>query len=84
MREKNFEAAIKRLEEIVQSLEGGEMPLGKSLEVFEEGMQLAGYCSSELETAEKKVSLLVQQSDGKYKETPFRPGGEDNGESSEL
>jgi exodeoxyribonuclease VII small subunit len=84
MREKNFEAAMKRLEEIVQNLEAGEMPLGKSLEVFEEGMQLAGYCSGELETAEKKVSLLVQESDGKYKETPFRPGGEDNGESSEF
>ncbi len=84
MKDKSFEAAIKRLEEIVQSLESGEMPLGKSLEVFEEGMQLAGYCSSELETAEKKVSLLVQESDGKYKETPFRPGGENNGESTEI
>ena len=84
MKEKSFEAAIKRLEEIVQSLEGGEMPLGKSLEVFEEGMQLAGYCSGELETAEKKVSLLVQENDGIYKKTPFRTGGEDNGESIEL
>jgi exodeoxyribonuclease VII small subunit len=84
MTEKNFEAAMHRLEAIMQSLEGGEMPLGKSLEVFEEGMQLAGYCSSELETAEKKVSLLVQESGGKYRETPFRPGGENNGEQSEL
>ncbi len=84
MTEKNFEAAMKRLEEIVQSLEGGEMPLRKSLEVFEEGMQLAGYCSNELETAEKKVSLLVQESGGKYKETPFRSGRENNGETSEL
>ncbi len=84
MTEKNFEAAMHRLEEIVQSLEGGEMPLGKSLEVFEEGMQLAGYCSSELETAEKKVSLLVQESGGKYRETPFRPGEKNNGEQSAL
>ncbi|OQY50813.1 MAG: exodeoxyribonuclease VII small subunit [Desulfobacteraceae bacterium 4572_87] len=80
MTEKNFEAAMHRLEKIVQSLEGGEMPLGKSLEVFEEGMQLAAYCSGELETAEKKVSLLVQESGGKYRETPFRSGGENNGE----
>lgn len=84
MTEKNFEAAMKRLEEIVRSLEGGEMPLGKSLEVFEEGMHLAGYCSNELETAEKKVSLLVQEGDGKYKETPFSLGGDEIGESSEL
>ena len=55
MAERNFEAAMKRLEEIVKSLEEGEMPLGKSLRVFEEGMQLAGYCSGELEAAEKKA-----------------------------
>ena len=54
MTEKSFEAAMHRLEEIVQSLEGGDMLLGKSLEVFEEGMHLAGYCSNELEAAEKK------------------------------
>ena len=84
MTEKNFEAAIKRLEEIVQGLEGGEMPLGRSLEMFEEGMQLAGFCSSELETAEKKVSLLVQENAGKYTETPFIPGGNNDGEAREL
>ena len=84
MTEKTFETAMHRLEEIVQGLEGGEMPLGKSLAVFEEGMQLAGFCSGELETAEKKVSLLVKESDGKYRETPFRPGGESNGEQNKL
>jgi exodeoxyribonuclease VII small subunit len=84
MTEKNFETAMQRLEEIVQSLEGGEMPLGKSLAVFEEGMQLASFCAGELETAEKKVSMLVEESNGKYREIPFRPGGENNGEQSEL
>ena len=84
MAEKDFETAMKRLEKIVLSLEEGEMPLKKSLEMFEEGVQLAGFCSKELQTAEKKVSLLVQESDGKYKETPFSPGGENHGERSEL
>lgn len=84
MAEKSFEVAMQRLEEIVQSLEGGEMPLGKSLKVFEEGMQLAGYCSSELEAAEKKVTLLVEESGGKYRETPFKSGGENNDEPCEL
>ena len=60
------------------------MPLKKSLEMFEEGMQLAGFCSNELQAAEKKVSLLVQESDGKYKEIPFRPHGENNEEQSGL
>ena len=84
MAEKSFETALNRLEEIVKNLEGGEMPLGKSLEVFEEGMQLADYCSGELEAAEKKVSLLVRESSGKYKETPFRPEEENNGEFDGL
>ena len=84
MAEKSFETALKRLEEIVKSLEGGEMPLEKSLEVFEEGMQLAGYCSGKLEAADKKVSLLVRESSGKYKETPFRPEKENNGEFDGL
>ncbi len=83
MTEKSFEAAMERLEAIVQSLEEG-LPLGKSLKVFEEGMQLSDYCSRELETAEKKVTLLIHESDGKYKETPFNPGGEKDDESSEL
>ena len=36
----NFEAALKRLEEIVRKLEGGELPLDTALELFEEGIQL--------------------------------------------
>ncbi len=84
MAEKSFEAAMQRLEEIVQSLEGGEMPLGKSLKVFEEGMQLSGYCSKELEAAEKKVTVLIQESAGKYRETPFNPGGENDDERSGI
>lgn len=84
MTDNSFESAMQRLEEIVKSLEGGEMPLGKSLEAFEEGMRLASYCSSELETAEKKVSLLVKKADGKYAQTPFKVDEEDNDESSGI
>ena len=84
MTEKSFEAAMHRLEKIVKNLEGGEMPLGKSLKAFEEGMKLAGYCSDELEAAEKKVTLLVHESSGKYNELPFKPGGEKDDEPSGL
>jgi exodeoxyribonuclease VII small subunit len=84
MGDKDFESAMKRLEKIVLSLEGGDMPLKKSLEMFEEGMQLAGFCSNELQAAEKKVSMLVRESDGKYKEMPFKPHGESDEEQSEL
>ncbi len=84
MTDKSFESAMERLEEIVKSLEGGEMSLGKSLETFEEGMRLAGYCSDELEAAEKKVSLLVQKADGNYEETPFKVDEKKNDQSSGI
>ena len=75
MAEKKFEDAMQRLEEIVQGLEQGDLPLGDSLKVFEEGMELAKFCSKELESAEKKVSLLVKESGGEYSEVPFKPDG---------
>ena len=71
MAEKTFEKAMQRLEEIVQVLESGELTLGDSLKVFEEGMDLAAFCSKELEAAEEKVTLLVKQSGGKLSEVPF-------------
>jgi exodeoxyribonuclease VII small subunit len=73
MTDKTFEACMKRLEEIVQQLEGGEMPLEDSLCVFEEGMKLAAFCSRKLEEAEKKVALLIREQDGCLVEKPFEP-----------
>lgn len=75
MAEETFETAMQRLEDIVQDLEGGDLSLGDSLKAFEEGMKLAKFCSKELEAAEKKVSLLVQESDGSIRETPFDVAG---------
>ena len=80
MAEKKFEEAMQRLEEIVQSLEGGELSLEDSLRVFEEGMKLVKFCSGKLEEAEKKVTLLVQESGGKYTQVPFELEGEKDAE----
>ena len=71
MPEKKFEEAMQRLEEIVQSLDSGDLPLEESLKIFEEGMKLVGFCNSKLDEAEKKVSLLIKESDGQLKEQPF-------------
>ena len=76
MAEKKFEDAMQRLEEIVQGLEGGGLSLDDSLKAFEEGMNLAKFCSKELEAAEKKVTLLVKESGGKLSEAPFELDGE--------
>ena len=53
-----FEDALKRLNEIVQSLESGETPLDDSIALFEEGIELSKKCSVILETAEQKVRFL--------------------------
>jgi exodeoxyribonuclease VII small subunit len=78
MTEHTFEQSMKRLEEIVQRLESGDMSLEDSLKVFEEGMQLAAFCSRKLDEAEKKVTLLVREQDGGLTEEPFEAAGPGN------
>ncbi len=65
-----FEECIQRLEKIVQELEKGDVPLEKSLTLFEEGMQLSTTCRKELEEAEGKVEILLKQN-GKVQAEPF-------------
>ena len=77
MAEKKFEDAMQRLEQIVESLEGGELSLEDSLKAFEEGMKLAKFCSGKLEEAEKKVSLLVKEKDGELNRVPFESQDQD-------
>ncbi len=71
MTEKKFELAMKDLENIVENLEEGNLSLEDSMAAFEEGMKLAKFCSQKLEEAEKKVSLLVRESNGKHSKIPF-------------
>ena len=65
-----FEDCLQRLEKIVQELEKGEVPLEKSLTLFEEGVQLSNSCRKELEEAEGKVEVLLKQN-GKLQAVPF-------------
>jgi len=58
-----FEEAMARLEEIVKYLEGGNAPLDKSLEVFEEGVSLVKLCNQKLDSAEQKVRFLTAGGD---------------------
>ena len=71
MAEKKFEEAMKRLEDIVEDLEGGDLPLEESLKVFEEGMKLLKFCSEKLDEVEKRVSVLIKESEGRYSKKPF-------------
>lgn len=74
----NFELQIKRLEEIVKSLEGGQLPLEDSLKMFEEGIKLSRACHDRLGEAERRVELLLQDPAGGLKTVAFDEGvGED-------
>ncbi len=66
-----FEDALQRLEEIVDRLETGELPLEDSLKVFEEGVALARRCSKYLEEAEKRIELLTKDEGGLLKTEAF-------------
>ena len=65
---KDFESAIGELEKIVKQLEEGELPLEKSLALFERGVQLSRFCHSKLEEAERRVEILNER--GEIKPAP--------------
>jgi len=72
-----FEQAVSRIDEIVTSLEKGDVQLDKSLSLFEEGVKLIEECGTMLDTAEQKVVSLqktvsgecVHSPDGSHSET---------------
>ena len=73
MKSKSFEEAVKALESIVQELETGDLPLETALKKFEEGVKLSRLCSRKLDETEKKVSILIKDSEGNLAENPFLP-----------
>ncbi len=64
----NFEVAIKSLEQIVQELEKGDLNLDESVKKFEEGMALSKKCTKILEEAEKKITILIKDSENTKEE----------------
>ena len=79
MAKKTFEQAMKQLEQIVQELESGDMPLEKAIKKFEEGIQLSKFCTEKLDETEKRITILIQDSGGKISEMPFEEGNNDPG-----
>lgn len=56
--ELKFEAALAELEQIVQNMEGGRLPLEESLEAYRRGAELLKHCQQQLGDAEKKIQIL--------------------------
>ena len=67
-----FEASLDALEKVVKELEAGDLPLERSLELFEKGMALSEICRKQLENAETRVEMLIRK-EGKLQPEPFRP-----------
>ncbi|MBB4825683.1 exodeoxyribonuclease VII small subunit [Sporosarcina luteola] len=72
-----FEEAMLKLEEIVQRLETGDVPLEDAISLYKKGMELSQYCHGKLQDAEKQLISVIDQ-EGQQK--PFNPekGAETN------
>lgn len=66
----NFEKAMSQLEELVEGMEQGELPLEDALKHFEKGISLASDCQQALSQAEQKVTQLIEKN-GELLEKPF-------------
>lgn len=60
--ELSFEQAMERLEQVVKELEGGDLPLERSLALFQEGIGLARRCGLSLDEAEAQIEKLMLKS----------------------
>ena len=73
----SFEAALLKLEAIVDTMEQGDVPLADLLAKYEEGTKLLKACESRLQEAEIKIEQLKKKKDGKI---AFEPFGSDRAE----
>ena len=71
MAQKTFEQSMKLLERIVQELEEGDLPLEKAIKKFEQGIKLSKLCAEKLDETEKKISVLLKNSEGQMTEKLF-------------
>src|SRR6267142_1449912 len=62
---KTFEASLEALERIVKELERGDLPLEKSLELFEQGIGLSRQCQERLSQAERRIEVLLRDNQGR-------------------
>jgi exodeoxyribonuclease VII small subunit len=68
---KPFEASLEQLELIVRELEQGELPLERSLELFEQGVKLSRECQERLNQAERRIEILMRDNQGRPVARPF-------------
>lgn len=69
-----FEAAMARVEELVEAMEGDRLPLDDLIRFYEEGTQLIKLCRQRIDEAQKKVELIARQADGSVDLRPVAAG----------
>lgn len=65
----SLESALKRLETIVNSLEGGDVPLDEAIALYEEGLELSKVCGERLKETELRLRKLSKTVDGRFELT---------------
>lgn len=66
----SFEQALEQLEEIVERLERGDLPLEEALSTFESGVALTRRCAGQLDEAERRIDVLVREGE-RWMARPF-------------
>ena len=80
---RTFESSLEALEQIVRQLESGDLPLERSLELFEQGIRLSRECQDRLSQAERRIEVLMRDSKGGTAVGPFAPGQRENNETDD-
>ena len=68
----SFEASLAALEKIVRDLERGDLPLEESLRLFENGVKLSRECQDRLNQAERRIEVLLRDSEGRPVVSDFK------------
>jgi len=69
-KEPDFEQALAELEQLVERLERGDLPLDEALKTFERGVALTRHCQTSLKAAQQKVEILLRKN-GQAELQPF-------------
>ena len=80
----NFETSLEDLERIVRELERGDLPLEKSLELFEQGVKLSRACQERLNEAERRIEILTRDSQGRATVSEFESEDEASAGDDDL
>ena len=77
-KDKSFEEAMARLEEIVAEIEAEELGLERQFELFKEGMGLARFCDTKLNEVQKSVEIVLKESGDEWKTASFEAEAEED------